>query len=120
MSDKTVRVQISDETAVETFYVLASSQAGAETEFQSWYDDEHIPEIMSKHAAIVGVERFDLGSPRIHGEVRETGSGVARSLAVYHVAGDARETWDGVRSGPALGRSAAIDYGQLRVAFSPA
>lgn len=115
MSDNASDVQNS--SATERFYVTASSTPGRQSEFRSWYDDEHVPEILSKHPAIVGVERFDLGASSVHGAVDGAGDDVARSLAIYHVAGSAREAWAGVRSGPPLGRSTACDYTTLGVAF---
>lgn len=61
------------------FIVACDAIAGEDDEFNRWYDDRHIPDLM-RMVAVVGVDRYELADAQLRGR-----SAMPRYIAVYHL-----------------------------------
>lgn len=99
--------------STEHMTVLAKARPGMLDEFERWYDEVHIPEILDRYAEVVSVVRY-----RLHPAVNHGDAGVHDSVAVYEVRGSAAELWRRLLADTSMTVGTAFDYKRARALFS--
>ncbi|MBK1789441.1 hypothetical protein [Prauserella cavernicola] len=108
------------EQPAELMLVFARARHERRRELSTWYDENHIPEVLERFPQIESVRRYDLDSTVAHGPAE----GVpligpqAHSLAVYRVRGSARDLWASITNCAELGTSPDFDYRSVFPVFT--
>ncbi|MFV9428990.1 hypothetical protein ACNJ7K_10645 [Rhodococcus aetherivorans] len=82
-------------------------------EFERWYDEVHIPEILERYPEVASVVRYRL-SPSLTRDVEH----LHDSAAVYEVRGSAAELWDRLAADRSLTVGQGFDYKRTVATFS--
>lgn len=93
--------------------VLTKSRPGMAAEFEKWYDEVHIPEILERYPEVVAVVRYRLTTTLDH-QVES----LHESAAVYEVDGSAADLWQRLATDRSLTVGTAFDYKHTEVTFS--
>lgn len=99
------------------YFVFSNPIAGMDDEFNDWYDNVHLPDLLSI-PGIVSAQRFALWDAAI---VRDAGwTPEHRYMVVYEIDGDPDEIMSRVRQAVAEGKvvmSASLDVAGARMSF---
>lgn len=93
--------------------IRAKARDGRVAEFERFYDEVHIPEVLATYPEVLSAVRYRL-TPTLSHQVERTHD----SLAVYEVAGDVAELWARISAGRSMTVSDAFDYTSIEVSFA--
>ncbi|SEB63319.1 hypothetical protein [Rhodococcus koreensis] len=98
---------------IQRLTVLAKARSGRLDEFERWYDEVHIPEILERYPEVSSVVRYRLSASLTHGV-----DDLHDSAAVYEVQGSAAELWDRLAADRSMTVGQGFDYKRTVTTFS--